>query len=211
MGADDSTTPNTPLESSPELSSGARFDDLRAGTSTGFSAPEKALTPHRQEDVMRSLPPCNKPLRTAGGLGYLAHEAAAGLDPDLECPPPDSHGPPLAWFGLTGPPHAVLDLEYRPVAHAQDTTSRARPATVSGPTDADPICSSAASVSGCFGAPSSGCAAPPGAPLPSPRLRSPSDQPGSPTGSSRTTIPLDVGVLLMSATLSRGTRTLVSG
>jgi hypothetical protein len=36
-------------------------------------------------------------------------------------------------------------------------------------------------------------------------------QVGAPEGSSRTTMPFDVGVLLMAATLSNGTRTLASG
>ena len=47
-------------------------------------------------------------------FGYVAYEAAAGLDPGLAVHPPAADGPPLAWFGLCDEPVPVGPLDAEP-------------------------------------------------------------------------------------------------
>ena len=84
---------------------GARFDDVRAGRAHRFDAPDEVLvatTPDEVAGVLAALDAAT----TAGAwaYGYLAYEAASGLDPHLVTRAPDPDGPPLAWFGLTRTP-----------------------------------------------------------------------------------------------------------
>jgi para-aminobenzoate synthetase/4-amino-4-deoxychorismate lyase len=86
----------------------ARFDDLRAGTALRCPPPFQVLTARTPEDVVPVLAEVER--ATAAGhwaFGYLGYEAAAGLDTALPVAAGDPDGPPLAWFGLCGPPTDV--------------------------------------------------------------------------------------------------------
>jgi para-aminobenzoate synthetase / 4-amino-4-deoxychorismate lyase len=87
------------------VTGGARFDDLRAGRALAFAAPEEVLVATAPEEVAGVLAAVDA--ATAAGAwayGYLAYEAAPGLDPHLVTHPPDPDGPPLVRFGLTRQP-----------------------------------------------------------------------------------------------------------
>ncbi|MGY1841515.1 MULTISPECIES: aminodeoxychorismate synthase component I [unclassified Modestobacter] len=91
--------------------SGARFDDLVAGTALRCPPPHRVLVAERADQVPGVLAEVER--ATAAGswaFGYLAYEAAAGLDPALPVAPPAGDGPPLAWFGLCGAPEEVLPV-----------------------------------------------------------------------------------------------------
>jgi para-aminobenzoate synthetase/4-amino-4-deoxychorismate lyase len=86
----------------------ARFDDLQSGTALRCPSPSRVLTAARAEDVAPVLAEVER--ATAAGrwaFGYLAYEAATGLDAALPVADPDPDGPPLAWFGICGPPTHV--------------------------------------------------------------------------------------------------------
>ncbi|TFV88898.1 aminodeoxychorismate synthase component I [Blastococcus sp. CT_GayMR16] len=86
----------------------ARFDDLRSGTAMRCPPPFRVLTARTLEDVVPVLAEVER--ATAAGhwaFGYVGYEAAAALDAALPVHPPDPDGPPLAWFGLCGPPRPV--------------------------------------------------------------------------------------------------------
>ncbi|MBN1093022.1 aminodeoxychorismate synthase component I [Blastococcus sp. TML/M2B] len=81
-----------------------RFDDLVAGTALAFPGADRVLVAREAAEVVPVLAEVER--ATAAGawaFGYLAYEAAAGLDPG--CAVPD-RAPgvtlPLAVFGLTG-------------------------------------------------------------------------------------------------------------
>ncbi|MGY1856964.1 aminodeoxychorismate synthase component I [Modestobacter sp. SYSU DS0290] len=87
---------------------GARFDDLVAGTALRCPPPDRVLVAERVDQVAGVLAEVER--ATAAGswaFGYLAYEAAAGLDPALPVAPPAGDGLPLAWFGLCGAPEEV--------------------------------------------------------------------------------------------------------
>lgn len=87
-----------------------RFDDLAAGTALAFPRAERVLVAREPAEVVPVLAEVER--ATAGGawaFGYLAYEAAPGLDPGLAVPPrPPGETLPLAVFGLateaTAPP-----------------------------------------------------------------------------------------------------------
>lgn len=90
----------------------ARFDDLRTNTALRFGHPDRVVTAHRPDQVAGALAELDR--ATAGGnwaFGYLAYEAAGGLDPRLVTHPPAPDGPPLLWFGVGGPPDRVPPVE----------------------------------------------------------------------------------------------------
>jgi para-aminobenzoate synthetase/4-amino-4-deoxychorismate lyase len=90
----------------------ARFDDLRAGTALRCPPPFQVLTARTPEDVVPLLADVER--ATAAGhwaFGYVGYEAAAGLDPALPVAAADPDGPPLAWFGLCGPPADVPPVD----------------------------------------------------------------------------------------------------
>jgi len=94
-----------------------RFDDLRAGTAVVCPPPHRVLVAERPQDVVGVLAEVQR--ATDGGdwaFGYLAYEAAAGLDPALAVHPPEPGGPPLAWFGLCGEPTPVDPVDRTPTA-----------------------------------------------------------------------------------------------
>jgi para-aminobenzoate synthetase/4-amino-4-deoxychorismate lyase len=80
-----------------------RFDDLAAGTALAFPHADRVLVAHEPADVVPLLAEVQRATDDgAWAFGYLAYEAAAGLDPGLAVP---QRGPgetlPLAVFGLT--------------------------------------------------------------------------------------------------------------
>jgi para-aminobenzoate synthetase/4-amino-4-deoxychorismate lyase len=100
-----------------------RFDDLRAGRAFACPHPEAVL---RADTVDEVLPVLQEVQRvTAAGrwaYGYLAYEAAPGLDGDLVTHAPRPGDPPLVWFAVGGPPVDVPPVSTAsgrpaPVAH----------------------------------------------------------------------------------------------
>ncbi|GAB2463717.1 bifunctional chorismate-binding protein/class IV aminotransferase [Jatrophihabitans fulvus] len=84
----------------------ARFDDLVAGSALAFGPPQQVISASRPDEVRPALEAVDA--ATRGGEwahGFVAYEAAAGLDPALTVATGD--GTPLVWFAVTGPPLAV--------------------------------------------------------------------------------------------------------
>ncbi|MDT0275289.1 aminodeoxychorismate synthase component I [Blastococcus goldschmidtiae] len=86
-----------------------RFDDLATGSALAFPGADRVLVAREPADVVPLLAEVER--ATAAGawaFGYLAYEAAAGLDPGAAVPPraPDETLP-LAVFGLSGQAIAV--------------------------------------------------------------------------------------------------------
>jgi para-aminobenzoate synthetase / 4-amino-4-deoxychorismate lyase len=78
----------------------ARFDDLVAGSAIRFPEAEQVLVAREPGDVAGVLDEVER--RTAAGawaFGFVAYEAAPGLDPVLTTSEP-LEGLPLAWFGI---------------------------------------------------------------------------------------------------------------
>ncbi|MFQ1002737.1 aminodeoxychorismate synthase component I [Modestobacter sp. SSW1-42] len=87
----------------------ARFDDLTRGSALRCPPPRAVLAAYRPEDVVPVLAEVER--ATAAGewaFGFLAYEAAPGLDPGLVTAEPD--GSPLVWFGVGGPPEPTAPL-----------------------------------------------------------------------------------------------------
>jgi para-aminobenzoate synthetase/4-amino-4-deoxychorismate lyase len=109
----------------------ARFDDLRTGTAVVCPPPHRVLVAERPEDVAGVLAEVQRATDAGDwAFGYLAYEAAAGLDPTAAVHPPDPDGPPLAWFGLCGEPTPAAPIDRSPVAggHAAQWTPAWTPA-----------------------------------------------------------------------------------
>ncbi|RBY90294.1 aminodeoxychorismate synthase component I [Blastococcus sp. TBT05-19] len=98
----------------------ARFDDLRAGTALRCPPPRQVLTANRPDEVAGVLQEVHDATeRGSWAFGYVAYEAASGLDPRL--PGRTTDGEPLVWFGLCDEPVPV-DPVTPPAAAADDTT-----------------------------------------------------------------------------------------
>ncbi|OHV36642.1 MULTISPECIES: aminodeoxychorismate synthase component I [Pseudofrankia] len=85
----------------------ARFDDLSAGVAWEFPRTAFTLEAARPGDVTGLL--ADVEAAAADGwwaYGFVAYEAAAGLDPALAVDAPVP-GLPLAWFGVSPPPRLV--------------------------------------------------------------------------------------------------------
>jgi para-aminobenzoate synthetase/4-amino-4-deoxychorismate lyase len=86
-----------------------RFDDLIQGTALRFDRPFRVLTATEAADVVPVLAEVER--ATAAGcwaFGYVAYEAAAGLDPTLAgAVRPGPHPMPLVHFGLCDAPAEV--------------------------------------------------------------------------------------------------------
>ncbi|MBV8928700.1 MAG: aminodeoxychorismate synthase component I [Mycobacteriaceae bacterium] len=92
----------------------ARFDDLRAGTAMCFGQPDRVLAADRAAEVPDVLDEVDR--ATAAGawaFGFVAYEAAPGLDRHLTTGPPVD-GLPLAWFGICAEPTTVPAIQARP-------------------------------------------------------------------------------------------------
>jgi para-aminobenzoate synthetase/4-amino-4-deoxychorismate lyase len=89
----------------------ARFDDLRAGTAVRCPPPRRVLVAERPEEVLDVLTEVER-ATDAGqwAFGYVAYEAAAGLDPRLAVHASTPLGMPLVWFGLCDEPVPVPPL-----------------------------------------------------------------------------------------------------
>ena len=82
----------------------ARFDDLRAGVAWEFPRAAGVLAAAGAGDVAGLLDQVEAAVADGWwAYGYLAYEAAAGLDPTLTAHAP-LPGLPLAWFGVCAPP-----------------------------------------------------------------------------------------------------------
>ncbi|MCV2489828.1 aminodeoxychorismate synthase component I [Geodermatophilus sp. YIM 151500] len=90
---------------------GARFDDLRAGTAVRCPAPDRILVAERADEVAGVLAEVERATESGRwAFGYVAYEAAAGLDPHLAVHPSPPLGMPLAWFGICDEPVPVPPL-----------------------------------------------------------------------------------------------------
>ncbi|MGY2003446.1 aminodeoxychorismate synthase component I [Blastococcus sp. SYSU DS1024] len=104
----------------------ARFDDLAAGEALLCPPPSRILTAVRPAEVAGVLQQVHDATEAGSwAFGYLAYEAAAGLDPQLPGGPSPPGEPPLVWFGLCDEPTRAEPLE--PPADAAPPTSPWRP------------------------------------------------------------------------------------
>ena len=96
----------------------ARFDDLRAGTALRCPAPHRVLVAERPEEVAGVLAEVER-ATDAGcwAFGYVAYEAASGLEPHLAVHGTTPLGVPLVWFGLCDEPTPVPPLDAADGAH----------------------------------------------------------------------------------------------
>jgi para-aminobenzoate synthetase/4-amino-4-deoxychorismate lyase len=94
----------------PRVAPWGRFDDLRAGTALAFERPFRLLTATDPADVVPVLAEVDRATRHGcWAFGYVAYEAAAGLDPGraaMAAP----NGLPLVQFGLCESPTDVPPL-----------------------------------------------------------------------------------------------------
>ena len=101
----------------------ARFDDLRAGTALLCPAPYEILTAVRPDEVADVLQRVHDATEAGSwAYGYVAYEAASGLDPQLPGGPSSPDEPPLVWFGLCEEPAEVASLT-PPAEAGQPSTS----------------------------------------------------------------------------------------
>jgi para-aminobenzoate synthetase / 4-amino-4-deoxychorismate lyase len=90
----------------------ARFDDLRAGTAIGFPPPARIVVAERPAQVAAVLDAVQRATDAGGwAFGYVAYEAAAGLDPSLAVHPVTAGAMPLVWFGIGGAPASIPPLD----------------------------------------------------------------------------------------------------
>jgi para-aminobenzoate synthetase/4-amino-4-deoxychorismate lyase len=89
----------------------ARFDDLRTGTALLCPPPSEILTAARPDEVAGVLQQVHDATEAGSwAFGYVAYEAAAGLDAQLPGGSPAPGQPPLVWFGLCDEPAEVEPL-----------------------------------------------------------------------------------------------------
>jgi len=89
----------------------ARFDDLRTGTALLCPPPSRILTAVRPDEVAGVLEQVHDATEAGSwAFGYVAYEAAAGLDPQLPGGHASAGEPPLVWFGLCDEPAEVATL-----------------------------------------------------------------------------------------------------
>jgi para-aminobenzoate synthetase/4-amino-4-deoxychorismate lyase len=86
----------------------ARFDDVILGTGLVFSSPHRVLAAKSASEVVPVLNEVDKATQAgAWAFGYVAYEAAAGLDAGLAVGDRKPNDPPLVWFGLSDEPVRV--------------------------------------------------------------------------------------------------------
>ncbi|SFF67906.1 aminodeoxychorismate synthase component I [Blastococcus tunisiensis] len=86
----------------------ARFDDLRAGGSLLCPSPSRVLTARTPAEVAGVLQEVHDATEAGSwAYGYVAYEAASGLDPLLPGGSTAPDEPPLVWFGLCDEPTRV--------------------------------------------------------------------------------------------------------
>lgn len=91
----------------------ARFDDLAAGTALVFAEAPSAVLIARRVDEVRDVLAAVDSATNAGrwAWGFVAYEAAPGLDPDLRVRTPAAVHPPLAWFAVCDAPDEAAAIE----------------------------------------------------------------------------------------------------
>ena len=90
----------------------ARFDDLQSGTAVTFPAVRRSLVAERAEDVAAVLQEVQRATEAGHwAFGYVAYEAASGLDRTLTVHPASAEAMPLVWFGLTDQPVPTRPLD----------------------------------------------------------------------------------------------------
>ena len=90
----------------------ARFDDLRSGTALRCPAPDRILVAEHPGEVVGVLAEVQRATDSGRwAFGYVAYEAAAGLDPQLAVHPSTPMGMPLVWFGICDEPVPVPPLQ----------------------------------------------------------------------------------------------------
>src|SRR5262249_30034996 len=104
----------------------ARFDDMLAGKGTIFTGVHRTLVAHRPDEVVEVLETVER-LTDAGAwaFGFVAYEAASGLDPTLATRGPIP-GLPLAWFGICDAPAIVEAVGSHPSPTAADVQWKPR-------------------------------------------------------------------------------------
>jgi para-aminobenzoate synthetase/4-amino-4-deoxychorismate lyase len=93
----------------------ARFDDLLTDRALHCAAPSRVHVASGVADVADVLAEVDR--ATAAGswaFGYVAYEAAAGLDRSLPVARPSEQDPPPAWFGLCDSPQVVPPIRRPP-------------------------------------------------------------------------------------------------
>jgi para-aminobenzoate synthetase / 4-amino-4-deoxychorismate lyase len=86
----------------------ARFDDVILGTGLMFSSPHRVLVANSISEVVPVLNEVDKATQEGSwAFGYVAYEAAPGLDAGLAVCDREPDSPPLVWFGLTDEPTRV--------------------------------------------------------------------------------------------------------
>ncbi|WP_100497842.1 aminodeoxychorismate synthase component I [Geodermatophilus chilensis] len=107
----------------------ARFDDLRAGTAVRCPPPRRVLVAERPEEVLDVLTEVEQATEAGWwAFGYVAYEAAAGLDPRLAVHRSTPMGVPLVWFGICEEPVPVPPLQPAgPAGAGPAPTARWRP------------------------------------------------------------------------------------
>lgn len=92
------------MRTGPTAAPSARFDDLAAGTVLEFDSFADAVVADRPEEVLPALCRVQKAVDAGRwAAGYVAYEAAPGLDPRFRTREPRP-GHPLLWFGLADRP-----------------------------------------------------------------------------------------------------------
>ncbi|MDO5067855.1 MAG: aminodeoxychorismate synthase component I [Propionibacteriaceae bacterium] len=82
----------------------ARFDDLRAGTALQFSTCDARIVATHPGRVQQALHAVEQAVAEGSwAFGYVAYEAAPGLDPHARVHDP-TPGLPLVWFGISERP-----------------------------------------------------------------------------------------------------------
>ena len=90
----------------------ARFDDLQAGDAITFPTVDRELVADRAEDVVPVLDEVERACNAGRwAFGYVAYEAASGLDPSLAVRAAPADGLPLVWFGLSDAPIPTRPLD----------------------------------------------------------------------------------------------------
>ncbi|MDK3254939.1 aminodeoxychorismate synthase component I [Blastococcus capsensis] len=101
----------------------ARFDDLRAGEALHCPPPSRILTAARPDEVAGVLQQVHDATdQGSWAFGYVAYEAAVGLDPQLPGGHPPAGDLPLVWFGLCDEPARVASVA-PPVTRAPPTST----------------------------------------------------------------------------------------
>jgi hypothetical protein len=101
----------------------ARFDDVILGTGLMFSSPHRVLVAESPREVVPVLDEVDKATREGSwAFGYVAYEAAPGLDAGLAVCDRQPDSPPLVWFGL-GPGVDVHVQQIAPRPSPAESTS----------------------------------------------------------------------------------------